>query len=631
MAPPDDGRRQSDPEDFGPDGMAGYIKSHMRFILQPFAENVEELHKTVLCLAGNLQSIKAKTDTNTSTISQHSAAISTLQADFSNSQKAAAETLELLEQTRKEKEALEGRMEDAERLSKQTAETLDDFVASNSKAMNELKTTLDDTRNRLKKCQETANATKVDLVRSNASVERLRGDMTATNQVQDRTDKNVAALKSSIENCLQGLTQVTEEQNVRYVKYESFSEEADNKFSEANSRLAEVEKQLADVSSYSKSINDVVGRKVSARLDAHNSVVEGVKDKLREVDGSVADIRSLTLNHFEDVSKLVKLSEKRQLDSLQAVSRNLDTTAADSSQMARMTRELYGIIKGTGQGTENNFQILQDDVRFALRRANRLEGIMGLEPLSKEEDEGDTGLVFKNGILLTDEQIRNFEETFHRYDKDNDNSITVDEIGNVMMSLGHDVPQEAVAYVVKTIDSDNSGEINFDEFCTLMGKMLGPDGKVDVDGYMKLISEEAMREARQNEVVELVPKLKEQVTYHKALFEEKDKQLTSANNRLSSLEGSHADLLEEVKKLRDGFETNQKHWKGLSQGLKETSRQVGTEGDGEMLPKAAKLRSVLPPVGMRPISARNHYVPCKSPDLTASARTTPGPASPGWA
>eukprot|EP00931_Biecheleriopsis_adriatica_P081193 TRINITY_DN5452_c0_g1_i1.p1 TRINITY_DN5452_c0_g1~~TRINITY_DN5452_c0_g1_i1.p1 ORF type:complete len:664 (+),score=163.02 TRINITY_DN5452_c0_g1_i1:73-1992(+) len=632
---PEGGTRESDTDEFGPEGMAGYIKSHMRYILQPFAENVEELHKTVLCLAGNLQDIKARVDTNSSTASQHSAYLSTLQTDFAQSQKTAAQTQDLLETTRMEKEVLEGRMEAAEQLSQRTVAKLDDFIASTSKTIDELQMSLDDTRNRLTKCQETGTATKIELVRTNGSLERIKGDITAMSQVQDAADKHMAGLKVSLENCLAETMKVKEEQDVRNVKIDSFCEEVENKFREGQPRAAQVDKQLADLNASMRAIQDSVGKAVSSRLDAYNNVVDGVHSRMKEVDTNMADHKSQSLRHIEDLVQLVKTSEKKAQDGLQEVARNLDTTAADSSKFARMTREVYSIIKGHGKDEKNTISLLQDDVRFAMRRAGRLEGVMGLAPLSKDDEEEDAHIHFKNGILLTDDQISNFEATFKRYDMDGDNSITTDEVGNVMKSLGHDVPEEAIRYVIKTIDSDHSGEINFDEFCTLMGKMLGPDGTVDVDGYMKLISEEAVREAKQNEAVEIVPILKEEVASHKQLIAEKETQMVQANKRIQALEGYHSELLNEVRILREGLETNQKHWKGLSQGLKDTSRSILAEGEGEMLPKAAKLRNVLPPVGMRPSSARNHYASCQSPGATtattASARSSPGPASPGWA
>lgn len=128
----------------------------------------------------------------------------------------------------------------------------------------------------------------------------------------------------------------------------------------------------------------------------------------------------------------------------------------------------------------------------------------------------------------------------------------------------------------------------------MMAKMVGPDGKVDVDQYMKNISEYAVREARQNEVVELFPLMQDEVKKQRDLIELEQSKLHGTNDRLQKLEGNHANLLLEMQKLRKGLEVNNANWKGVTRGLKETKKIVHTEDDGEMLQGTMRLREQLP-------------------------------------
>merc|ERR1712190_545482 len=146
------------------------------------------------------------------------------------------------------------------------------------------------------------------------------------------------------------------------------------------------------------------------------------------------------------------------------------------------------------------------------------------------------------------------------------------------------------------------GLICFEEFCTMMSKILGPDGSVNVDGYLKQVTDAANRETKQNQMAELIPILKKDVDQHTSVIEQEQSKLTTTGQRVINLEADYATLLGEVEKLRKGLNANNEYWKGLSQGLKETKKTVHTEGEGAMLPSARNLRN-LPPLNLRPTTS----------------------------
>ena len=58
------------------------------------------------------------------------------------------------------------------------------------------------------------------------------------------------------------------------------------------------------------------------------------------------------------------------------------------------------------------------------------------------------------------------------FDVDNDKNISVKELSTIMRSLGQNPTEEEVNQMIKDADEDESGEIDFYEFCNLMAKRI---------------------------------------------------------------------------------------------------------------------------------------------------------------
>lgn len=617
-------------DEFGPEGMLGVVRSQMRSILQPFAENVEELHKTIYRVAENLHENSTKADQHAKLLSEHKAQLSELQTGTADGADLNARHSAQMESLGIRVTSLEQQFESSQQLPRATVEKLDDFISVTTKSMEEMRKGLDDTRGRVLKCQDGVTDRQIDIVRANSNIDRINAGFKAFEDEREKMLQAIDKMRSNVDKHLHEVNQLKEEQGVQQVKYERFSEDAKSKFQDLDDKAVEALKQ-ADIIFKESSQANAAAQSVSMRLDACSSVVDLNKARVAEMRLALADQKTLLTDHFENVNKLIKLNDTKIGKEMHEMQRSLDVAQADISKFGRMSQEVYHIVYGNTRSSDgkHNFLLLQEDARFANHRAQRIEAIMGLEPMNKDDENLDFGLTFKNGILLTEAQISDFKDKFARYDADKDGSISVQEVGDVMKSLGHDVPDEAVQYVIRTIDADHSGEIDFDEFCTLMGKMLGPDGQVDVDAYMQLIAEDATREAKQNQMAEIVPALREDVQKHENAIKEEKSRLNGATTRLEALEGNHADLMKEVRMLRKGLDLNQEYWKGLSQGLKDTSKSVHQEGEGQMLPSPIRLRQALPSLGSRPVSARNGLA-----NSTPSARNGPANSTPstrtGW-
>ncbi|KAL7413189.1 putative calmodulin [Mrakia frigida] len=69
---------------------------------------------------------------------------------------------------------------------------------------------------------------------------------------------------------------------------------------------------------------------------------------------------------------------------------------------------------------------------------------------------------------LSEEQIIEYKEAFSLFDKDGDGTISAQELGTVMSSLGQRPSEAELLGMVKEADVNKSGNIDFTEFVGMM-------------------------------------------------------------------------------------------------------------------------------------------------------------------
>ena len=74
---------------------------------------------------------------------------------------------------------------------------------------------------------------------------------------------------------------------------------------------------------------------------------------------------------------------------------------------------------------------------------------------------------------LNNEQIQRLKEVFDHFDADGSGSIDADELVNVFSSMGQDVTREDMEEMIRGVDDDDSGQIEFPEFMMLMCTNFG--------------------------------------------------------------------------------------------------------------------------------------------------------------
>ncbi len=73
---------------------------------------------------------------------------------------------------------------------------------------------------------------------------------------------------------------------------------------------------------------------------------------------------------------------------------------------------------------------------------------------------------------LTPEEINEFREIFNLVDKDGGGSITKVELSELMDTLGIDASPEEIDLMISEIDQDGNGDIDFEEFVTVMSRKV---------------------------------------------------------------------------------------------------------------------------------------------------------------
>jgi hypothetical protein len=72
---------------------------------------------------------------------------------------------------------------------------------------------------------------------------------------------------------------------------------------------------------------------------------------------------------------------------------------------------------------------------------------------------------------FTDEELAEIRQQFDQFDEDKNGHITASEIGNVLKALGESVPGYQIRDMIKEVDIDENGTVEFDEFVEMYKKV----------------------------------------------------------------------------------------------------------------------------------------------------------------
>ena len=120
---------------------------------------------------------------------------------------------------------------------------------------------------------------------------------------------------------------------------------------------------------------------------------------------------------------------------------------------------------------------------------------------------------------ISEEQIEQCREIFNLYDKDGDGTIDSRELGDIMRSLGIYPSNEEVLEMLKEVDTDKSGKINFEEFLDLFTKKINePDTEEDYIEAFKTFDKDDSGLITPKNLVSVMKSLGERITEEEAVL-----------------------------------------------------------------------------------------------------------------
>ena len=79
-----------------------------------------------------------------------------------------------------------------------------------------------------------------------------------------------------------------------------------------------------------------------------------------------------------------------------------------------------------------------------------------------------TSVTYVAKLDIPSDKIHEYQEAFNLFDKDHSGTISVDEIAKIMKNFGNPLSKDEVREMIKDIDTSGDGELDFNEFITLM-------------------------------------------------------------------------------------------------------------------------------------------------------------------
>ena len=90
----------------------------------------------------------------------------------------------------------------------------------------------------------------------------------------------------------------------------------------------------------------------------------------------------------------------------------------------------------------------------------------GVKKVEPKKEEFNPKKYEKNG--LTEDEILEIKEAFDLFDGDKSGEIDTDELKTALKNLGIDAKNQTLTNMMKDLDADGSGKIDFDEFIEMM-------------------------------------------------------------------------------------------------------------------------------------------------------------------
>jgi centrin-1 len=114
---------------------------------------------------------------------------------------------------------------------------------------------------------------------------------------------------------------------------------------------------------------------------------------------------------------------------------------------------------------------------------------------------------------LSADEVQEVKDAFDLFDGDNSGAVSVNELIEAMQSLGLEQKNEAVFNMIKEIDTDGSGELEFQEFLEMMtARLTNKTPRADIERVFKLFDADRTGEISLDNLKRVAGELGEEVS-----------------------------------------------------------------------------------------------------------------------
>ncbi|CAE7449237.1 ENDOU, partial [Symbiodinium necroappetens] len=185
---------------------------------------------------------------------------------------------------------------------------------------------------------------------------------------------------------------------------EAFSSQLEGRIRGIEEKAHESEKKLQEHAEKHLATSSAASN-LKGRAEAMEKSQEDMKDRLNKADIAITDYRVLAAENKQNIAKLLEVVSSPDV-LVNMESSILDVTKIsqqNSKALATLTAQCHELSQQELEAQKNT-EHLGEQLVLLGKRAGRMETVLGLDEMGKDDEDAKTGVVFKSGILLTEQQ-----------------------------------------------------------------------------------------------------------------------------------------------------------------------------------------------------------------------------------
>jgi len=116
-------------------------------------------------------------------------------------------------------------------------------------------------------------------------------------------------------------------------------------------------------------------------------------------------------------------------------------------------------------------------------------------------------------VKLSETQTKAAQDAFKSFDKKNEDKVKVGDIEAAMKRLGHTIKPDWLEKIEHMIDSEGTGYVGFDEFCSIVRKKMQDDeDERELREMFRILDKEKKGEVNTNELRWILKNLGDDLT-----------------------------------------------------------------------------------------------------------------------